>query len=147
MSNKELKDIFINGKIDPMFIGESIAKHSDKKNIGAHSLFLGQVRNDEIDNKLVTAIDYTTYKALALKKMDEIREEIFKKYPLNCLHIYHSLGIVKTGEICLFVFTSSVRRKPAIEACGEIVERIKAELPIWGKEIFADETHQWKENS
>ncbi|TKC09913.1 molybdenum cofactor biosynthesis protein MoaE [Pedobacter polaris] len=147
MSDRKVKDIFINGKIDPMFIGESIAKHSDKKNIGGHSLFLGQVRNDEIDGKMVAAIDYTTYKELALTQMDQIREDIFKKYPLSCMHIYHSLGTVKVGEICLFVFTSSIRRKPAIEACSEIVERIKAELPIWGKEIFEDETHQWKENS
>ncbi len=147
MGNKEIKDIFINGKIDPTFIGESIAKHSNKMNIGAHSLFLGQVRKDEIDGKLVAAIDYTTYKELALAQMNQIREDIFKKHALNCLHIYHSLGIVKAGEICLFVLTSSVNRKPAIEACSEIVERIKAELPIWGKEIFADDTHQWKENN
>ena len=75
-----------------------------------------------------------------------IRESIFAKYPLTCMHIYHSLGSVSAGEICLFVFTSSVHRNAAIEACNEVVERIKAELPIWGKEIFSDESHQWKEN-
>jgi molybdopterin synthase catalytic subunit len=78
--------------------------------------------------------------------MHRIREEIFQKYPLSCMHIYHSLGRVLSGEICLFVFTSSVHRKPAIEACSELVERLKAELPIWGKEIFEGHTHQWKEN-
>jgi molybdopterin synthase catalytic subunit len=31
-------------------------------------------------------------------------------------------------------------------ACNEVVDRLKAELPIWGKEIFEDETHQWKQN-
>ena len=54
---------------------------------------------------------------------------------------------VAAGEICLFVFTSSAHRKAAIEACNETVERLKAELPIWGKELFADETYQWKEPS
>ena len=49
------------------------------------------------------------------------------------MHIYHSLGKVKAGEICLFVFTSSSHRKAAIDACEEVVERVKKELPIWGR--------------
>jgi molybdopterin synthase catalytic subunit len=53
---------------------------------------------------------------------------------------------VAAGEICLFVFTSSAHRKPAIDACTETVERIKAELPVWGKELFEDAGYQWKEN-
>ena len=62
------------------------------------------------------------------------------------MHVYHSLGKVAAGEICLFVFTSSAHRKAAIDACNETVERIKAELPVWGKEIFLDESIQWKTN-
>ncbi len=62
------------------FIAEQIQKHSTKTNIGAHEIFLGQVRADVIDEKKVSAIEYTTYKAMALEKMHEIREAIFKKY-------------------------------------------------------------------
>jgi molybdopterin synthase catalytic subunit len=79
--------------------------------------------------------------------MHEIREQLFEKYELTCMHVHHSLGKVKAGEICLFVFTSSKHRKIAINACNELVERIKADLPVWGKEIFENETHQWKVNS
>jgi molybdopterin synthase catalytic subunit len=147
MSEHRVKNIFIQGPIDPLFIGESIAKHSSKTNIGGHSIFLGQVRNDDVEGKIVSAIEYTAYEEMALTKMHEIREAIFEKYPLTCMHIYHSLGRIKTGELCLFVFTSAKRRKPAIQACEELVERIKAELPIWGKEIFENDTYQWKENS
>jgi molybdopterin synthase catalytic subunit len=146
MSEKKIKNIFVSGPILPAFITESIAKHSSKTTIGGHSIFMGQVRKDEIDGKLVSAIDYTAFEELALEKMREIREGIFEKYPLNCMHVHHSLGQVNAGEICLFVFTSSSHRKPAIDACTEIVERLKTELPIWGKEIFEDNTHQWKEN-
>jgi molybdopterin synthase catalytic subunit len=96
--------------------------------------------------KAVSAIEYTTYEEMALEKMHEIREDIFAKYPLSCMHVYHSLGIVATGEISLFVFTSSAHRKAAIDACEEAVERIKAELPVWGKELFDNATYQWKEN-
>lgn len=147
MSSRKVKNIFVNGGIDPEFVAKSISKHSSKMEIGGHSIFMGQVRKDEIQGKFVTAIEFTAYEELALDKMHQIREEIFEKYPLSCLHVHHSLGIVKTGEICLFVFTSSAHRKPAIDACTEIVDRLKAELPIWGREIFEDETHQWKENS
>jgi len=144
--DKPIKNIFSQGAISPAFIAESIAKHSAKKNIGAHSIFLGQVRADVIEEKTVAAIDYTTYEDLALQKMHELREEIFAKYELTCMHVHHSLGEVKAGEICLFVFTSSKHRKIAIDACEEVVERIKADLPVWGKEIFEDESHQWKVN-
>lgn len=141
-----VKNIFIEGPIQPNLISDSIAKHATKTNIGGHSIFLGQVRVDNIDGKQVEAIEYTSHVEMALEKMHEIREGIFAKYPLTCMHIYHSLGMVKKGEICLFVFTSSAHRKPAIDACTECVERIKAELPIWGKEIFEGDGYQWKEN-
>ena len=142
----KIKNIFRQGAIDPVFVGESIAKHSTKTNIGAHSIFLGQVRNDVLDGKEVTAIEYSAYEPMALEKMHEIREAIFNKYNLTCMHVYHSLGIVKTGEISLFVFTSSKHRRDAIDACNETVELIKKELPVWGKELFETGEHAWKIN-
>lgn len=147
MTEKKLKNIFLDGAISAQFIAEQIAKHSSKKNIGAHNIFLGQVRADVLNNKVVLAIDYTTYEEMALEKMHIIREAIFAKYDLTCMHVYHSLGTVKVGEISLFVFTSSKHRRAAIDACNEMVERIKNELPVWGKEIFEDETYIWKVNS
>ena len=147
MKEKKHKQIFIQGPISSAFIAESIQKHSTKTTIGAHSIFLGQVRSDIINEQNVVAIDYTTYEEMAIEKMHEIREAIFAKYPLTCMHIHHSLGTVAAGEICLFVFTSAIHRKEAIDACEEVVELIKKELPIWGKEIFEDNTHQWKENN
>ena len=144
---KDFKNIFVQGAIDPVFISESIAKHSAKKNIGAHSIFLGQIREDVVDGKTVQAIEYTAYEEMALEKIHEIREEIFAKYDLTCMHIHHSLGTIKTGEICLFVFTSSKHRKAAMESCDEVVERIKKDLPVWGREVFEDDSHQWKINN
>ena len=146
MTERKPRNIFVQGPIAASFIGDSIQKHNTKTEIGGHSIFLGQVRADTIDEKKVSAIEYTAYEEMALEKMHSIREEIFAKYPLTCMHVYHSLGKVAAGEICLFVFTSSAHRKAAIDACNETVERIKAELPVWGKELFADETYQWKEN-
>ena len=141
------KNIFQQGAISAEKIAASIQNHSTKTDIGAHSIFLGQVRADENQGSRVRAIEYTAYEEMALEKAHEIREEIFQKYPLSCMHIHHSLGEVKAGEICLFVFTSSKHRKSAIEACEELVERIKKELPIWGKELLESEQEQWKVNN
>jgi len=141
-----IKNIFVNGAITAAFIGDSIQRHSSKTGIGGHSIFLGQVRADVIDNKKVAAIVYTAYEEMANEKMRLIREAIFEKYQLTCMHVHHSLGKIAAGEICLFVFTSAPHRKAAIAACEETVERVKAELPVWGKEIMEDETYQWKIN-
>ena len=146
MTEKKKHKVFIQGPISPQFIADSIAKHSTKTAIGAHDIFLGQVRNDVIDNKVVKGIDYSAYEEMADEKFHAIREGAFAKYNLTCMHIYHSLGVVNAGEICLFVFVSSKHRKDAFDACEDIVEQIKKDVPIWGKEIFEDDTFVWKEN-
>ncbi len=147
MKEHKPKKVFVEGAITPAFIADSIAKHQSKTDIGAHDIFLGQVRADEIDGKKVSAIEYSSYNEMADEVFYQIRENTFEKFELSCMHIYHSLGKVNAGEISLFVFVSSSHRQQAFDACRYIVERIKKDAPVWGKEIFEDETHQWKVNS
>ena len=123
MPNKNAKNIFIQGAINAVFIADSIQKHSTKTDIGAHNIFLGQVRGDKIGEQEISALEYTAYEIMAIEIMQKIREDIFAKYALTCMHVYHSLGKVNAGEICLFVFTSSRHRKMAIDACQETVEQ------------------------
>ena len=144
---KKPKQIFVEGPITPQKIADSIQNHQTKTNIGAHDIFLGQVRADEIDGKTVEAIDYTAYEEMANETIHQIREAAFEKFELTCAHIYHSLGLVKCGEISLFVFTSSKHRKMAFDATRFLVEEIKAKAPIYGKEIFNDQSSQWKVNT
>lgn len=139
-------NVFVDGAISPDFIATSIAKHTTKINIGAHAIFLGQVRADETPAGVVEAIVYETYMELAMEKLHQIREQMFAQYQLTCMHIYHSLGKVNAGEICLFVFTSSKHRNDATTACNHLVELIKKEVPIWGKEITTD-GQNWKQNT
>lgn len=147
MKKTKIKNVFKQGAISSEFIGQSIGKHQSKTDIGAHNIFLGQVRADEIEGKMVAGIEYTAYEDMANEKFHEIREATFEKFNLSCMHIYHSMGKVKIGEICLFVFVSSPRRKEVFLALEYVVERIKKEAPIFGKELFNDSTHQWKVNS
>ncbi len=146
MKTEKKITLFVEGPITPEFIADSIAKHQRKTHIGAHDIFLGQVRADELDGKMVEAIEYTAYESMALEKIVEIREAAFEKFDLSCMHIYHSLGRVPAGEICLFVFVSSPHRKEVFDALHQVVEQIKKELPVFGKECFRDESYSWKVN-
>lgn len=143
---ENIKNCFKEGAITPEFIATSIAHHQKKTNIGAHQIFLGQVRSDVIDGKEVTGIDYEAHTEMANKAFNDIREATFAQFDLTCMHIYHSLGLVQTGEICLFVFVSSKHRKAVQEALEFVVESIKKDVPIFGKELLEDASHVWKKN-
>ncbi len=143
----KIRNIFVQGAIAPKFIADSIAKHQSKTQIGAHDIFLGQVRADVIEGKTVSAIEYTAYEPMANQKFHEIKETTFSKFDITCMHIYHSLGRVGAGEICLFVFVSSLHRRTAFEALEFVVEEIKAKVPVFGKELFGDDSYQWKTNN
>ncbi len=105
----KIKNIFVEGAIAPSKIAESIGHHQSKTEIGAHNIFLGQVRADEIGGKKVNAIEYNAQTEIANQVCHEIREAAFSKYDLSCMHIYHSLGVVKTGEICfLFLYRAHI---------------------------------------
>lgn len=156
------RDIFIDGPIAPAFIADSIAKHATRTDIGGHEIFLGQVRADELaaakvsatsalatgNQQLATieAIEYTAYRDMANEQMTAIREEAFARWPITCLHVHHSLGTIKAGELCFFVFASAAHRQAAREAVTFVTDEVKKRLPIFGKEIHEDNTHAWKHN-
>lgn len=144
MSKK--KNVFIEGEITADFIANAIAKHQTKTEIGAHNIFLGQVRKDQIGEQTVRAIDFSCYEEMALKVLHTIREDTFQKFDLTCMHIYHSMGTVHVGEVCLFVFVSAPHRPQVYEATEYLVNRVKEEVPIFGKEIFEEGDYQWKKN-
>ena len=146
MDKKKKRTIFIEGAISPEFIANSIAKHQSKTEIGGHNIFLGQVRADVKDNATVSAIEFTAYNEMADEAAAAIREEAFAKFDLTCMHIYHSLGRIALGEICIFVFVSAPHRDQVYEATEWLVNRIKIDVPIFGKELFDNGSSQWKKN-
>ncbi|MEM9895875.1 MAG: molybdenum cofactor biosynthesis protein MoaE [Bacteroidota bacterium] len=147
MDRKKQKNLFVNGPIQPEVIADSIGKHSHKKEIGAHSIFLGQVRADQIKDQHISSITFSAHVDMANDVYAKIREAAFARFDLICAHVYHSIGSIRTGELCFFVFTSSQRRKMAIEACNFFVEEIKRDVPIFGQEFFESGESKWKVNS
>ncbi|MDN3205245.1 molybdenum cofactor biosynthesis protein MoaE [Algoriphagus sediminis] len=141
-----IQDIFIKGAIRPELVAKTIAGHESKTDLGAHDIFLGRVRSDEIDGKKVAAIEFTAQEEMANSMSQEIQSESFKRFDLESIQIYHSIGRVEAGGLCIFVMVSSGHRQQVFEALPHIVNELKARLPIFGKEIFEDKSHQWKVN-
>ena len=104
------------------------------------------MRADVIEGQTVSAIEFSCYEEMADPILSTIREETFQKFNLSCMHIYHSLGKVNAGQICFFVFVSAAHRPQVYDATEYIVDRIKKEVPIFGKEIFETGDYQWKKN-
>jgi len=140
------KDFLIEMPISSALIGE-IVKNASNEDIGAHSIFIGQVRKDTINGKTVTGIEYTAYPNMLNPEMQNIIDTVSAKYQdIKKIHILHSTGLVKTGEISLLVFVACGHRKDSFRAMEEIVELIKEKIPVWKKEIFDDNSHQWPSN-
>jgi molybdopterin synthase catalytic subunit len=140
------RDIFLEGAIPPAFIADSLAKHATQTAIGGHAIFLGQVRADVIEGRTVQAIEYSAYADMANEQMTLIREETFARWPITCLHVHHSQGRIKAGALCFFVFASAAHRTPAREAVAYVTDEVKKRLPIFGKEVFDEGGHTWKQN-
>lgn len=142
----KVSGIFVDGPIQPASVSDLIASQASLSGVGAQSIFVGQVRDDEINGKKIHAIEYSCYESMAIDKINSVQQGVRKKYNLTSITVIHSRGQVLVGQICIVVFTSAKRRKDAIAACEEALEQIKSDVPIWGEEIFEDESTQWKVN-
>ena len=141
-------NLLINGPVTRDMISSILAFFGNDPASGGHSVFLGQVRADVKGSKQVVAIDYSAYEDMVRKEAEKITQSIFSEFnDVRSVKIMHSTGRVNAGEISLFVLVSSGHRHQAMEACSKTVELIKSNLPIWKKEIFSDNTHEWQKDS
>jgi molybdopterin synthase catalytic subunit len=133
MKNRYLVD----GPITPMLISELITLGNDDTGAGAISVFIGKVRNDDVDGKRVRALEYSAYKEMAGEEADVIVNTVKRAFSdVRTVIIVHSTGIVKAGETSLFIMVTSGHRDHATRACRHTLEMVKEKLPVWKKEIF-----------
>jgi molybdopterin synthase catalytic subunit len=137
---------FVNGPIPESTILQLLEIAHNSKT-GAQSLFIGRIRDDEIEDSITTAIEYSAYEDLAYREAEKIIHDLKEKYELHYLIIYHSLGKVAVNQISVAIITGAVRRKQAISACNEAINMIKQQIPIWGLEITQMGSTQWKTNT
>lgn len=136
------------GPITPEMISPILHLPGRNNDTGGHSIFIGQVREDSNETSKVIAIEYSAYEAMVNAEADKILREIYSAFDdVKHIKLMHSTGIVKAGEISLFVLVSAGHRRHAIDACNRLVEMIKERLPVWKKEIYEDSTHSWKNNN
>ena len=137
----------INGPLNYGVIAGGIENTGNSTDSGGHSIFIGQVRRDMVDGKYVKAIEYSAYEEMVISEANKIKKSILSEFDdVKKIEILHSRGIVNAGEISLLVAVSAGHRQHAIGACSRAVELIKQKLPIWKKEIFEDNSGQWKQN-
>ena len=138
------KKHLIDGPISSQFIAREMDEQESQKPLGAHALFVGTVRADQVDQNTVTAITYSAYEEMIAQTIEEIINQLTSRYDdLGSVHIYHSIGRVKVNEHSLYVRVSSGHRRQAFQALAECVELIKKQLPVWKKEEYDNGTSRW----
>ena len=104
---------------------------------GGVSVFIGTVRNKN-QGKSVKGLHYQAYDSMVLKEMEKATLEARDKWDLKKVFVAHRKGDLLIGDIAIIVACSSVHRKEAIEASTWLVDKLKATLPIWKREIYED---------
>jgi len=104
---------------------------------GGIALFVGTVRN-KTQNKSVTLLDFSTYKAMAKKEMQKIADKALIDFDILKIAIHHAEGELKIGAIPVIIAVSAPHRKAAFAACQFAIDTLKETVPIWKKEHFVD---------
>ncbi|HXU44011.1 MAG TPA: molybdenum cofactor biosynthesis protein MoaE [Thermoanaerobaculia bacterium] len=111
---------------------------------GAVVLFLGTVR-DAHAGRAVAGLTYFAYRRMAEAKLGEIAADLEAAHPDLRVGIVHRLGEVPVGEPSVAIAVASPHRAAAYEASRTALERLKAEVPIWKRERYADGGETWRE--
>lgn len=100
---------------------------------GGIAVFVGVVR-DENDGRAVTRLDYSAYDSMAKKEMERIAEEIEREIDGARVCAIHRLGSLEVGDAAVVCAASAPHRGEAFEACRQLIDRIKARVPVWKRE-------------
>jgi molybdopterin synthase catalytic subunit len=106
---------------------------------GGICVFVGAVR-EFTSNEEVVALEFETYKTMALKEMDKIAERALSQWKLNKVVLKHAVGRKGVEEPVVIVGASSAHRSECFEACRFLIDTLKETVPIWKKEIFKNKT-------
>ena len=109
---------------------------------GAVVTFDGIVRNN-FDGRPVRYLAYEAYAAMAEKKLAEIGAEVQQKFAIGAIAMVHRIGRLEIGESSIVIAVAAPHRHAAFEACAYAMDRVKAAVPVWKKEFFADGADHW----
>jgi molybdopterin synthase catalytic subunit len=104
---------------------------------GGIATFLGVVR-DHNEGRAVTLLEYEAYGTMAEAELVRIMDEIVKEMPGVRVAATHRVGALQVGDAAVACAASAAHRSDAFAACRELIDRIKARLPIWKREHGPD---------
>ena len=109
---------------------------------GATALFLGTVRNVN-DGRAVTGIEYAAYEGMATRELERIAREAAARFDAPALVVEHRLGALELGEVSVAIVAAHAHRANALDATRYVIEQLKARVPVWKREHYADGTRTW----
>ncbi len=110
---------------------------------GAVVVFSGTVR-DSHAGRAVRGIRYSAYRAMAEQVLAAIEADLLREHGA-VVRIAHRLGELAVGETSVVIAAGAPHRAAAYEASRRALERLKAEAPIWKRELYADGGEAWRE--
>jgi molybdopterin synthase catalytic subunit len=122
--------------LDPSTLDEFVWQRED----GAVVSFQGIVR-DHDGGRSVVSLDYRAHPEAA-EFLRRCCEELAARTGLRVAAV-HRVGSLTIGDLALIAAVAAPHRAEAFAACAELVERIKAEVPIWKRQHFADGASEW----
>jgi len=117
---------------DPL--DEDLARaHVARPGNGAIVLFLGCVR-DRHEGREVTSVEYQAYGPMAQRELETIARACAEKHGVADVAVLHRTGVVAVGEASLVVAVAAPHRAAAFACAEELIDSLKARVPIWKKE-------------
>jgi molybdopterin synthase catalytic subunit len=87
----------------------------------------------------VTHLVYEAFPEMAVPEMQKIADDARKRWPqIEAVSIVHRTGLLNVGETSVLIAVASAHRAEAFEACRFIIDSLKATVPIWKREHYAD---------
>ena len=119
----------------------------DDVDTGAHAWFAGVTRRktttDSGQIRITRTLYYEAHQSMAETQLRQLAETAAAMHALANVVIVHRLGEVPLGEISVLVGCSSAHRADCFAALPAIMDKLKADVPIWKRETFEDESTQW----
>ena len=108
---------------------------------GGIALFAGAVRDNDHDQS-VLGLSYTAHPT-AEAELLRICEEIAEKFDVTAIAAVHRTGDLDIGDLAVVAAVSCPHRAEAFEACRALIDELKASVPIWKHQRFANGTTEW----
>ena len=108
---------------------------------GGLALFAGAVRDTDHDQD-VTALSYSAHPS-AEAELRRVAEVIAGKFPVLGIAAVHRVGDLEIGDLAVVVAVSCPHRAEAFDACRALIDLLKASVPIWKHQRFADGDSEW----